>query len=162
MKTIEDDTDAPRVTRKDEYVVAARNLIARLTNDGQKFQMKLQSFQSIVSPNLHRALQELEDFVNNELTPRVRQSGDGAGELSTKLSYTSTLAVKEVNERIDAAIRRRRRGPVRWMRRFGYLCIEWVVVALLWGIWAVVSILRVVRAVLGIFIRLVKWLLFLT
>jgi hypothetical protein len=149
------------IRRKEEHVVAARNLITRLEKDGQRFQVKLQAFQSTISPNLHRALQGLEDLVDNGLTPRVRRSGDEAGELSMKLSTTSTLAVKDVNERIDAAMRRRRRGPVRWLRRFGYLCIEWVVVALLWGIWAIVSVLRVFRALVEFFVRLVRWLLFL-
>lgn len=150
-----------RVRRKEEHIVAARNLMTRLEKDGQKFQIRLQSFQSNVAPKLHMALQSLEDLVDNGLTPRVRKSGDEAGELSMKLSTTSTLAVKDVNERIDAAMRRRRRGPVRWLRRFGYLCIEWVVVALLWGIWAVVTALRVVRAVLVFFVRVIRWLLFL-
>jgi hypothetical protein len=150
-----------RIRRKEEHLVASRNLITRLEKDGQLFQVKLQAFQSTILPNLHRALQGLEDLVDNGLTPRVRKSGDEAGELSMKLSTTSTMAVKDVNERIDAAMRRRRKGPVRWLRRFGYLCIEWVVVALLWWIWAIVSVLRVFQAVIGFFVRLVRWLLFL-
>lgn len=150
-----------RVRRKEEHVVAARNLITRLEKDGQRFQVKLQAFQSTIIPNLHCNLQGLEDLVDNGLTPRVRKSGDEAGELSMKLSTTSTLAVKDVNERIDAALRKRRRGQIRWLRRFGYLCIEWVVVALLWGIWAIVSVLRVARAVIGFVVMLVRWLLFL-
>lgn len=149
-----------RVRRKEEHIFAARNLITRLEKDGQVFQMKVQSFQSSVVPQLQMALQDLEDLVDNGLTPRVRKSGDEAGELSTKLSTTSTLAIKDVNERIDAAMRRRRRGPVRWLRRFGYLCIEWVVVALLWGIWAVVTFLRVVRGVVAFLVRATRWLLF--
>jgi hypothetical protein len=166
LDTIDSDNEALqssgplRVRRKEEHMVAARNLIARLEKDGQKFQIKVQSFQSNVVPQLQMALQALEDLVYNGLTPRVRKSGDEAGELSMKLSTTSTLAVKDVNERIDAAMRRRRRGPVRWLRRFAYLYIEWVVVALLWGIWAVVTALRVVRALAVFFVRATRWLLF--
>jgi hypothetical protein len=167
LNTIEPGSEEPdpsqplRVRRKEEHLVAARNLIARLEKDGQRFQVKVQSFQSNIVPQLQMALQGLEDIVDNGLTPRVRKCGDEAGELSMKLSTTSTLAVKDVNERIDAAVRRRRKGPVRWLRRFGYLCIEWGVVALLWGIWSVVTCLRVIRGVVVGFLRVVRWLLFL-
>ena len=150
-----------RVPRKEEHIVAARNIIARLEKDSQKFQTEVQSFQSTMVPQLQMSLQALEDLVDNGLTPRVRKSGDEAGELSMKLATTSTLAIKNVNERLDAAMRRRRRGPVRWLRRFGYLCIEWVVVALLWGIWAIVTALRVVRAVVVFWVRATRWLFFL-
>ena len=62
----------------------------------------------------------MEDMVENSLTPRVRTAADEAGELSMKLATSSTLAVKDVNDKIGEALRMRRRGPVRWLRRFGY------------------------------------------
>jgi hypothetical protein len=58
-------------------------------------------------------------------------------------------------------LRRRRRGPVRYLRRFGYTLIEWTVVGLLWAIWLVVMVVRVcLGTVKGVF-NGTRWLLFL-
>ena len=149
------------VPRREEHVVAARNLIASLTSQSASFQEILERFSTRTTPTLHRDLQELDDLVDNQLTPRVRIAADQAGELSMKLSTTSTLAVKGLNDAIDGALRRRRRGPVRYLRRFGYTLIEWTVVGLLWAIWLVVMIFRVcMGTVRGVF-NAVRWLLFL-
>ena len=150
-----------RVPRKEEHVVAARNLISSLTSQSASFKHILDIFSTKTMPALHTDLQALDDLVDNQITPRVRIAADQAGELSMKLSTTSTLAVKGLNDIIDGALRRRKRGPVRYLRRFGYTLIEWTVVGLLWLIWLVVMIFRVcVGTVRGGF-NAVRWLLFL-
>ncbi len=150
-----------RIPRKEEHVVAARNLISSLTSQSASFREILDTFTMKTTPALHKDLQALDDLVDNELTPRVRIAADQAGELSMKLSTTSTLAVKGLNDVIDSALRRRRRGPVRYVRRFGYLMIEWTVVGLLWMIWGVVMIIRIMLGTLGGLYRAGKWLLWL-
>ena len=149
------------VRRREEHVIAARTMINLLTNQSSQFNQKLKSFTITVTPGLQRELQILEDVVDNTLTPRVRAAVDEAGELSMKLTTTSTLAVKAINDSIESAMRRRRRGPVRWSRRAGYQIIEWMVVGFLWGIWFVVTIVRVTMAVVGGFGCLLGWLLWL-
>jgi hypothetical protein len=149
------------VPRKEEHVVASRNLIASLSSQSTSFKEILERFSTKTTPALHTDLQALDDLVDNQLTPRVRIAADQAGELSMKLSTTSTLAVKALNDIIDGALRRRRRGPVRYLRRFGYTLIEWTVVGLLWAIWLVVMVVRVcLGTVKGVF-NGTRWLLFL-
>jgi hypothetical protein len=151
--------DLSLVSRREEHVVAARIVMSRLSEQSAAFDEKMKHFSSNTAPALHRGLQELEDLVDNKLTPRVRTSADEAGELSIKLATTSTMAIKSLNDMIDSALRRRRRGPVRWARRLWYASIEYTVVSLLWGIWAVVSVIRIVLAVFTCTSRTVRWLL---
>jgi hypothetical protein len=150
-----------RVPRKDEHLLAARNLNSTLTTHSTSLRTSLDHFTSATSPALHTSLQALDDLVENTLTPRVRASADASGELSMKLTTTSTLAVNGLNDVIEGLMRRRRRGPVRWLRRLGYGVVEWLVVGLLWGIWLVVSVFRgAIGGVRGSY-KVLRWLLWL-
>ena len=146
-----------RVKRRDEHVVAARNLFATLASEADTFHTNLRRFRETTSPNLHSQLQRMEDMVESTLTPRVQKAADEAGELGMKLATTSTLAMKEVNDQIASAIRLRRRGPVRLFRNLGYKLIEMGVVGLLWAIWLIVTMIRVVLGTGKVFWRVVKW-----
>jgi hypothetical protein len=150
-----------RVPRKDEHVVAARSVIDSLTSQSTSFKESLKRFSTETTTALHRDLQALDDLVDNQLTPRVRTAADQAGELSMKLATTSTLAVKGLNDIIDGALRRRRRGPIRYIRRAGYTLIEWTVVGLLWAIWLMVMVFRVCFGTIRGVFNAIRWLLFL-
>jgi hypothetical protein len=153
--------EALRVSRKEEHVLAARNLVSSLTHQTATFRTSMDHFTSTTSPTLHTTLQALDDLVENTLTPRVRAAADESGELSMKLTTTSTLAVKGLNDVIEGAMRRRRRGPVRWLRRFGYGIVEWLVVGVLWGIWLMVSLVNVVVGIGRGSYRALRWLFWL-
>ena len=146
-----------RVKRRDEHIVAARNLFATLASEADTFHARLRRFRETTSPNLHSQLQRMEDMVESTLTPRVQTAADEAGELGMKLATTSTLAMKEVNDQIASAIRMRRRGPVRLLRNLGYKLIEMGVVGLLWAIWLVVTMIRVVLGMGKGAWRVAKW-----
>lgn len=150
-----------RIRRREEHVFAARNLMDTLSAQVDMFQDRLQGFERKTVPALRAQLQMMEDMVEKTLTPRVQAAADGAGELSMKLATTSTLAVKDVNDQIGHAIRLRRRGPVRWLRLFGYKMIELGVVGLLWVIWFVVTFVRVVVKVCSGICWAVLWLFWL-
>ncbi|ETN38306.1 uncharacterized protein HMPREF1541_06337 [Cyphellophora europaea CBS 101466] len=154
-------TDLAMVARKQEHVIAARSIMHQITEQAGNFDESLKHFTGMLAPQLHRQLQELEDLVDNQMTPRVRNSADEAGELSMKLSTTSTMAIKGVNEAIDQAMMRRRRGPVRWVRRAWYASIEYTVVGLLWAIWAGVSVVRVLLLIITGTTRTARWMLWL-
>jgi hypothetical protein len=150
-----------RVPRREEHVVAARNLISSLTSQSASFKEILDRFGTKTAPALHRNLQALDDLVDKQLTPRVRIAADQSSEMSMKLSTTSTLAVKALNDSISGALRRRRRGPVRYVRRFGYALIEWTVVGMLWAIWLIVMVIRVCWGTVKAVFDGIRWLLFL-
>ncbi|RMZ82868.1 hypothetical protein DV737_g1896, partial [Chaetothyriales sp. CBS 132003] len=153
--------DLSLISRRQQHVVAARNLTLALAEQGAKLDSKLKQFSTRTAPRLHRTLQGLEDLVDNKLTPRVRASADEAGELSTKLNMSSTLAVKNLNDTINRAFRRRRRGPLRSIRRLFFATIEYTVVALLWAIWAIVTVLSIFLRIVKGSIKLGRWILFL-
>ncbi|KAJ9633830.1 hypothetical protein H2204_006615 [Knufia peltigerae] len=148
-----------RYKKREYYIMAAKNIMSNLDNHSSAFNEKLNLFSTEVAPRLHMQLQTLEDMIENRMTPQIRTTADHAGELSMKLTTTSTLAVKELNDSIEKAMRNRRRGPIRLLRLLLFAGIEWTVVSLLWLIWAVVSVVRLVtgtfRAVGGV----VKWVL---
>lgn len=148
-----------RYKRREHHIIATKNIITSLNMHSATFNKKLDSFTRSLIPALHTQVQRLEDAVENTMTPQVRATTDSAGELSMKLSTTSTLAVKELNDTIEIAFRRKRRGPIRFFRKVWFAGIEWTVVGLLWLIWAIVSIIRVVLGVLGFVTRGVRWLL---
>ncbi|KIX06691.1 uncharacterized protein Z518_04667 [Rhinocladiella mackenziei CBS 650.93] len=148
-----------RVKKRDHHIVAAQNIMKILERSSSTFNSKSHSFSASVAPSLHIQLQTLEDMVENTMTPQVRMTADDAGELSMKLTTTSTLAVKELNDSIGVAFRRRRRGPIRLLRKIWFAGIEWTVVGLLWFIWAIVSVIRFVLCLINGVVTTVRWLL---
>lgn len=148
-----------RVKKREQYIFAARNIMRTLDANSSIFNDKMNSFSSNVAPGLHIQLQTIEDMVENTLTPQVRLATDRAGELSMKLTTTSTLAVKGLNDTIGVAFRRRRRGPIRLVRNIWFAGIEWTVVGLLWLIWAVVSVIQLVMGSVRGVLKLTKWLI---
>ena len=148
-----------RVRKRERHIVAAQNIMKALEGHSSTLNDKLHTFNTSLIPALHTQLQTLEDQIENSMTPQVRVTADSAGELSMKLSTTSNLAVKELNDTIEVAFRRKRRGPVRFFRKIWFASMEWTVVGLLWLIWAVVSVIRSVSGVFGGVNRGIKWLL---
>lgn len=142
------------VRRRDEHVVAARHLISYMESKSSSFNDRLSDFTRTTTVDLQREIQVLGDTVDGELFPRLQSLSDTAGQLAQKLTTTSTLAVKSVNDEVTAAARMKRRGPQRLGRWLGYKLMEWAVVALLWWIWAVVTVVRLgigtVKAILAV------------
>ncbi|KAK5306682.1 hypothetical protein LTR99_002374 [Exophiala xenobiotica] len=148
-----------RVKKRELYIMAARNIMKNLDDYSSTFNDKLNNYSSSVAPGQHMQLQALEDLIENTMTPQVRTTADRVGQLSMKLTTTSTLAVKGLNDTIEVAFRRRRRGPIRLLRKVWFAGIEWTVVGLLWLIWAVVSIIQLVLGSIRVTLGMVKWLL---
>lgn len=148
-----------RVKKRELYIMAARNIMKNLDDYSSTFNDKLNDFSSSVAPGQHMQLQALEDLIENTMTPQVRTTADRVGQLSMKLTTTSTLAVKGLNDTIEVAFRRRRRGPIRLLRKVWFAGIEWTVVGLLWLIWAVVSIIQLILGSIRVTLKTVKWLL---
>ncbi|KIV94672.1 hypothetical protein PV10_02416 [Exophiala mesophila] len=147
-----------RIKRREHHVVAAKNIMETLDRHTSTINYKLHSFSAVIAPSLHKQLQTLEDKVENTLTPQVRLTADATGELSINLTTASTLAVKGLNDSIEAAFRRRKRG-VRIMRKVWFATIEYMVVGLLWCIWAIVSTFQLVLGSVRTVDRVFRWLL---
>ncbi|EKV04358.1 hypothetical protein PDIG_16050 [Penicillium digitatum PHI26] len=150
----------PRVTRAGEFDFAAQCLIRRFEHTQHSFQQSMHHFSTSTSSPLRSQLKSLENSVNHSLAPRVRTAANDAEDLCVQLNTTSTLAVKQLSDALDKGLRKRRRR-LRWIRRAGFMVLEWALVAMLWWVWLVVMAFKVVRGVFrGAFtgIRWVLWL----
>ena len=148
------------VPRKEEHIIAARHLINHLASQSHQFNDHLNHFTQTTTRDLHRAIQTVEDMTESTLFPRLSKLSDQAGQLAQKLTTTSTLAVKGVNDEVTEAVRMKGRGPYKWGRLLAYKLIEIAVVGLLWVVWAVVKGVRVGIALVRGLWGLVGWLLF--
>lgn len=150
----------PRVTRIGEFDLAAQCLLQRFEHTQHSFQQSMHHFSTSTSSPLRSQLKNLENLVNHSLAPRVRATANDAEDMCVQLNTTSTLAVKQLSDALDKGLRKRRRR-LRWIRRTGFMVLEWALVAMLWWVWLIVMAFKLVRGVFrGAFtgIRWVLWL----
>lgn len=145
--------------RKKEHSIAARHLIGHLGTQSNEFNDHLHHFTTTITVGLQREIQILEDNTESSLFPRLQTLFDEAGQLAQKLTTTSTLAVRTVNDEVAEAARLKRRGPFRISRVLWFKLMEWGVVGLLWGIWAAVTIIRVILGTIRGIWAVLAWLL---
>lgn len=151
---------SPRVTRINEFDVAAENLLRRFETTQYSFQQSMHQFTTTTSSPIRSQLKELERLVNHTLNPRVRATADDAEELCVQLNTTSTLAVKSLSDALDKGLRNRRRR-LRWVRRAGFVVLEWALVGMLWWVWLIVMAFKLVRGILRGALSSARWVLWL-
>ncbi|KAJ5610511.1 hypothetical protein N7510_007230 [Penicillium lagena] len=148
------------VTRLGEFDLAAQNLLRRFEMTQYSFQQSMHHFSTATSSPLRTQLKNLESLVNQTLTPRVRATASEAEDLCVQLNTTNTLAVKQLSDALDIGVRRRRRR-LRWVRRTGFVVLEWALVGMLWWVWLIVMAFKIVRGVFRGSIAGAKWVLWL-
>jgi hypothetical protein len=153
-------TTVPSVTRIGEFDLAAQNILQRFEKTQYSFQQSMHHFSTTTSSPLRDQLKSLEDLVNQSLTPRVRATANDAEDMIVQLNTTSTLAVKQLSDALDMGIRKRRRR-LRWIRRTGFMVLEWALVGMLWWVWLIVMAFKLVRGVLRGTFSGVRWILWL-
>ncbi|KAI9743579.1 MAG: hypothetical protein M1818_002894 [Claussenomyces sp. TS43310] len=89
-----------------------------------------------------------------------KRAADEADDVSRDLIENQTLRVKALVSKMDSMIRRRRRR-LRWVRRAGWVAVEWVLVGVMWWVWLVVVLVRIVTGVVSCAARGVRWLFWL-
>ncbi|CAG8399672.1 unnamed protein product [Penicillium salamii] len=153
-------TSIPRVTRINEFDLAAQNLLQRFEMTQTSFQQSMHHFSTTTSSPLRSQIKNLETLVNQSLAPRVRATANDAEDMCVQLNTTSTLAVKHLSDALDKGVRKRRRR-LRWIRRTGFMVLEWALVAMLWWVWLIVMAFKLVRGVFRGFFSGVRWVLWL-
>ncbi|MCJ1456746.1 hypothetical protein MMC28_007110 [Mycoblastus sanguinarius] len=150
----------PLVPKSQEHLVAARMLIGKIETTTEQLKNAAESFPHGTMDRLHDQIRAVDDRVTYKLTPQVRASADDADAFSTELTTTCTLAVKQLNDSVDLILRRRRR-KLRWIRRGGWAVLEWTLLGIMWMVWFIVVIVRLIRRTIGGFIQGLKWLFWL-
>ena len=147
------------VSQAEAYAAAARVLTASVQKTSQGLQAAAQGFAAETSPALQERAEELRARVRDQ-SEVTRAAADEADEVSRDLVAGQRLKVKTTVDMIEKLLRRRRRR-FRWLRRAGWLALEWVLVGLMWYVWFVVMIARVFLGVGKGVVRGARWLLWL-
>ncbi|GKZ20797.1 hypothetical protein AbraCBS73388_006415 [Aspergillus brasiliensis] len=159
-RTFGTDASVPQVTRLYEYDVAAQGLFRSFEKTHRSFQRSIDNFSGSVSSPLRSQLNKLEDIINETISPRVQAATQDAEDLSIQLNTTSTLAVKQLSDTLDKGVRRRHRR-LRWVRRTGFVMLEWALVGMLWWVWLIVMAFKILRGVFRGVLSGVRWVLWL-
>ncbi|KAK4129745.1 hypothetical protein N657DRAFT_563784 [Parathielavia appendiculata] len=144
----------------DLYPLAARTLASSVTASTSHFHAVSSQFTTETAPALLHHVEFLRNKVAGELTSLAQSAADAADEANHDLIVGQRLKVKRVVDAMDMMLRRRRRR-FRWVRRAGWLIVEWVLVGCMWYVWFLVMIVRVVLGVGKGVVRGVRWLLWL-
>ena len=150
----------PPVSRSQEHVLAARIYARHIDENNKRLRDAAERFSNTTVDGLHRRIKEVDERMTQKLTPLVRTFADEADGFSAQLTTTDTLEVKQLNDAVDAILRRRRRR-LRWVRRGGYVLLEWTLLGIMWWVWLIVVVIRLTRGTIRGFFSAVKWLLWL-
>ncbi|EEH18042.2 hypothetical protein PABG_00605 [Paracoccidioides brasiliensis Pb03] len=157
---LEPDGNIPRVPRSEEVATAARNLMSRFDHEESLVQQSMSKFSSTTSPALRSQLDSLDTFVTSTLSPRIREVTAEAERLTSELATTNTLALKQLNDSVANGLRKRRRR-FRWVSRFGFVLLEWILIGAMWWMWLIVMIFKIFRGVWRGTVSGIKWILWL-
>ncbi|TLS29589.1 hypothetical protein PpBr36_00668 [Pyricularia pennisetigena] len=126
----------------------------------QQWHQQSEVFATRTTPSLMSRIDALRYQVAVDLSSLVRTGADEADHMGRDLVDGQRLQVKRAVDIIEKLLRRRRRR-FRWVRRAGWLAVEWWLVGFMWFVWAVVVIARVFLGVGRGVIGVGRWLLWL-
>ncbi|KAL4954766.1 hypothetical protein BDW69DRAFT_135168 [Aspergillus filifer] len=152
------DEAIPPVPRLYEHQLASRKLLKRIEASHNSFESSIERVPKVAFSPLKSQLSTLEDLVNKSLNTRVRAAAEEAENLSMQLNTTSTLAVKQLSDTLEHGLRKRHRR-LRWLRRTGFVMLEWALIGLLWWVWLIVVAFKLLRKVLHGMASGVRWIL---
>ncbi|ELQ39852.1 hypothetical protein M0657_002191 [Pyricularia oryzae] len=141
---------------RDEALSAA-DAMQRLA---QQWHQQSEVFATRTTPSLMSRIDALRYQVAVDLSSLVRTGADEADHMGRDLVDGQRLQVKRAVDIIEKLLRRRRRR-FRWVRRAGWLAVEWWLVGFMWFVWAVVVVARVFLGVGRGVIGVGRWLLWL-
>jgi hypothetical protein len=154
---------APKpVARAHEHRLAARVLEQDIGLSTRVWRASAQHFTDATVPGLLRRVEGLKMQLEGPegLMRLGTTAADEADELSREVMGSQMLKVKALAEAIDTTMRRRRRR-FRYLRRAGWMVVEWALVGVMWWVWLVVVLLRVGMGVAKGVAGGLRWLLWL-
>ncbi|KAH8816413.1 hypothetical protein F5884DRAFT_776095 [Xylogone sp. PMI_703] len=150
----------PPVPKASEHILAARILQNDIQLSIQTWESAANKFCGTTMNELIRRLDSLQIRVGEQLIPMASKAGDEADEVSRDLVMNQTLAVKRLEDAMNKMVRRRRR-KFRWLRRGGWVLLEWALVGVMWSVWLVVMLARMVLGIGRVSFGAVRWLFWL-
>jgi hypothetical protein len=150
----------PLVPKSQQHILAARILSNDIQLSFRMWQSSADAFINTSISSLVTNIENLQSKLSENLSPMTRRAGDEADEVSKDLVTSQTLQVKRVTDKIDKMTRRRRRR-FRWLRRGGWVMVEWALVGVMWYVWFMVVLARVVMGVGRGVVGSLRWLFWL-
>lgn len=152
---------AQSVSQADLFPVTAHILGSAMQSSRQKWQFEAESLKHRTRVELiDGRIEQLRARLQLDLTAMTRTAAEEADEVSGDLLDAQRRKIQAVVDVIDKLLRRRRRR-LRWVRRAGWLALEWLLVGFMWYVWFMVMIARIFLGVGKGFVNGVKWLLWL-
>lgn len=139
------------------HTISAKHLSSQIHTSAQDLDSRISAFQRSTLSRLREQILGIQDEVSAKLIPLLQTTADEADVLSGELSTKYVLEVKRLNDEVSTLARRRRRTTLKWVRRGGYVLLEWVVLGVMWWVWLIVVMVRMVRVVIGGVGRGIKW-----
>ncbi|KAI1309779.1 hypothetical protein F5Y03DRAFT_347352 [Xylaria venustula] len=147
-----------QVPQTELFPTTARILSHSINHSIEMFENSVSEFSTNVAPHLEQRVEVTHNRVAMELMDMTHRAADKADEVSQDIVDYQRLKVKNVVDTMDKMLRRRRRR-FRWVRRAGWLAVEWVLVGFMWYVWFIVMITRIVLGAGRGVISAVRWLL---
>jgi hypothetical protein len=144
------------------HILAARVLSNDIQLSSRMWQDSAETFSTTTITSLLDRVETLQDRIlgKNGLSEVSQIAAREADELSSDLMTGQTLKVKALTEKMETMLRRRRRR-LRWVRRGGWVALEWVLVGVMWWVWLVVVLVRVLKGIVDGVVGGVRWLFWL-
>jgi len=142
------------------HIVAARILSDDIQLSKRVWQDSADTFCNTTVQDLVSRLDGLKGTIQESLTPMARKAADEADEVSKDLVTSQTLKVKRITDAMDTMLRRRRR-KFRWLRRAGWVLVEWGLVGVMWFAWLIVVFLKIFTSIGRAVTATTRWLLWL-
>lgn len=149
-----------RVPQAKLFPTTAHILSRSINCSIQSFEKSASAFSTETTPRLQQRIDTIYNDVAVDLTDMTRCAADEADEVSHDIVDYQRLKVKSVLDTMDKMLRRRRRR-FRWVRRAGWLAVEWVLVGFMWYVWFIVMITRIVLGMGRGTVSVIRWLLWL-
>lgn len=141
------------------YTISARHLSLQIHSANQDLENLIATFRNVTTSHLRNQISCTQDEISEKLTPLVQKTADDADILSGELSTHYVFEVKRLHDEVSTLVRRRRRTTLKWVRRGGYVLLEWVVLAVMWWVWLIVVMVRIARVILSGVWRGLKWMI---
>jgi hypothetical protein len=151
----------PPVPKSQEHRLAARIISDDVQLSSRIWRDTADEFVNEKVATLIDNIASLQHRLVDNLTPMTRTAADEADEVSKDLVTSQTLKVKRISDTIDKMTRRRRRR-FRWLRRGGWVLVEWALVGIMWYVWFMVMITRVFMGVGRGVVGGLRWLFWLS
>lgn len=140
-----------------QHILAARILASDIQLSSRMWQASADNFYNTTASSLFDRADKLHSTIASNLTPRVRTAADDADAVSRNILTFQSLQIKRIIDTMDNMMRRRRRR-FRWLRRGGWVLVEWVLVGVMWFAWFLVVFIRIVLGLGNGVVRSVRWL----